>query len=458
MLVLQQAVDDVANVAADDVDDKDAIEPTPLSPTPTTSPPPPQELPSTSQVVPTPPPSLMAQPSSPPQQQQPLQPTTISMELLNTLLETCTTLTRRVKNLEQDKIAQALEIIKLKQRVRKLERKNKLKVFGLRRLKKERLKVSQAQVYHIDLKHADKVLSMQVTAATTTVASIITAAPSATRRRKEQAQIEQDEAYVRELEAELNKNINWDDVIEGMSYDDIRTIFEKYFNSNVAFLEKSKEQLEEEANSTLKRKSKSSEQQVAKKKKLDEEVEEMKKHIQIVPNEEDDVYTEATILALKVPVVDYQIHTENNKPYYKIIRADGSHQLFLSFLSLLRNFDKEDLERLWQIVQERFASSKPKNFSDDFLLTTLKAMFEKPDVEAQVWKNQKGIHGLEKVKSWKLLESCGVHLITLITTHMILLVERRYPLTRFTLEQMLNIVRLEVKEESKVSLELLRFV
>nr|GEV89191.1 hypothetical protein [Tanacetum cinerariifolium] len=38
----------------------------------------------------------------------------------------------------KDKVAQALEIIKLKQRVKKLERKNKLKVFGLRRLKKVR--------------------------------------------------------------------------------------------------------------------------------------------------------------------------------------------------------------------------------------------------------------------------------------------------------------------------------
>nr|GFA87831.1 hypothetical protein [Tanacetum cinerariifolium] len=129
---------------------------------------------------------------------------------------------------------------------------------------------------------------------------------------KKQAQIEQDEAYA--------------------------PIFEKYFNSNVAFLEKSKEQLEEEASSALKRKSESSKQQAVKKQKLDEE----------------------------------------------IIRADGSHQLFLSFLSVLRNFNREDLEMLWQIVQERFASSKPKNFLDDFLLTTLKAMFEKPDVEAHV--------------------------------------------------------------------------
>nr|GEV61170.1 hypothetical protein [Tanacetum cinerariifolium] len=39
---------------------------------------------------------------------------------------------------------------------------------------------------------------------------------------------------------------------------------------------------------------------------------------------------------------------------------------------------------------------------------------------------------------------------------MILLVERKYPLTRFTLEQMLNNVILEVEEESEMSLKLLR--
>nr|GEY59413.1 hypothetical protein [Tanacetum cinerariifolium] len=43
------------------------------------------------------------------------------------------------------------------------------------------------------------------------------------------------------------------------------------------------------------------------------------------------------------------------------------------------NFDREDLEALWSLVKERFSTSKPKNFFDDFLLTTLGAMFEKPD-------------------------------------------------------------------------------
>nr|GEW02463.1 putative ribonuclease H-like domain-containing protein [Tanacetum cinerariifolium] len=358
------------------------------------------------------------------------------------------------------------------------------------------------------------VAAATITAADTsiTVATIITA-PNKRKEimvkepkpLKKQAQTEQDEAYVRELEVELNKTINWDDVIDqvqrkekednvvmryqtlkrkpqteaqarknmmiylrnmavfkmdyfkGMSYDDIRPIFKKYFNSNVAFLKKTKEQMEEEDSRALKRASESQAEKAAKKQKLDEEVEELKKHLQIVRNDEDDVYTEATPLACKVPVVDYEIYTKNNKPYYKIIRADGSPQLFLSFLSLLRNFDREDLEVLWQLVKETFASLKPKNFSDDFLLTTLTYMFEKPNVQAQVWKNQRSIHGLAKVKSLRLLESYGVHIIT-FTTQMILLVERRYPLTMFTLDQMLNNVRLEVKEESEVSLELLRFM
>nr|GFA98320.1 hypothetical protein [Tanacetum cinerariifolium] len=90
-----------------------------------------------------------------------------------------------------------------------------------------------------------------------------------------------------------------------MRYDDIRPIFEKHFNSIVCFMEKGEEKLEEEGSMALKRKSESSEQQAVKKQKFDEEVEELKKHLQIVPNNEDDVYTEATPLALKVPIVDY---------------------------------------------------------------------------------------------------------------------------------------------------------
>nr|GFA60691.1 hypothetical protein [Tanacetum cinerariifolium] len=191
---------------------------------------------------------------------------------------------------------------------------------------------------------------------------------------------------------------------------------------------------------------------------MDEEVEGLKRHLQIMANDDDDVYTEATPLASKVHVVDYQIHHENNKPYYKIIRADGTHKLFLSFITLLNNFDKEDLETLWKLVKERFETTEPKNFLDDFLLNILKIMFEKPNIKANVWKDQKGRYGLAKVKSWKLFESCGVHIITFKTTQMFLLVKKKYHLTHFSPEQMLNNVKLEVKKESEMSLELLMLV
>nr|GEW01418.1 copia protein [Tanacetum cinerariifolium] len=199
----------------------------------------------------------------------------LPMDLLQNLMDTCTTLTRRVKNLEQDKIAQALEITKLKSRLKKLERKNKAS--KLKRLKRGKMianadvdvsledakeivvensdaKIdqsaelqgrkaeSQAEIYKIDLEHAKKITIEVVTAASDTIvassttisvadvlihADIIVAAPTLTtafsdaRMRKgepkplkKQVQIKQDEKYARELEAELNKNIDWDEVID----------------------------------------------------------------------------------------------------------------------------------------------------------------------------------------------------------------------------------------------------
>nr|GEX29655.1 hypothetical protein [Tanacetum cinerariifolium] len=83
---------------------------------------------------------------------------------------------------------------------------------------------------------------------------------------KKKQHVELDEAYARKLHEELNQDIDWDvaidhvkqkakedplDYFKGMSYDDIRPIFEAKFNSNIKFLLKSKEQIEEEENKAL---------------------------------------------------------------------------------------------------------------------------------------------------------------------------------------------------------------
>nr|GFC64948.1 hypothetical protein [Tanacetum cinerariifolium] len=126
-----------------------------------------------------------------------------------------------------------------------------------------------------------------------------------------------------------------------------------------------------------------------------------------------------------------KLQEEINKDYEE---ADETHQLYISFATLLKNFDREDLETLWRIVKDRFSTLKPTNFSDEYLLLTLRTMFEEPDGQDAIWRNQKSVHGLALVKRWKLTTSCGVHVITLLTVQLFLLVERMYPVSRFTVE------------------------
>nr|GEW21350.1 copia protein [Tanacetum cinerariifolium] len=223
---------------------------------------------------------------------------------------------------------------------------------------------------------------------------------------KRQTQIELDEEVVRQLKAKLNANINWNAMIEQVKRNERLnyTPFEKHYNYNQSFLDEVNEGV------------KVSEIKVRQEK--DVEVESSKKQ-------------DATLLALKIPIVDYKIHTERNKPYFKIIKADGNHMLFISLSTMLKNFNREGLESRWKIVRDRFEKTMPKNYLNNYLLNTLKIMFKKPIIEASVWKDQKGRHGLAK---------------------------RMYLLTHFILEQMVNDVRLQGEDESQMSLKLLRLV
>nr|GEW23799.1 putative ribonuclease H-like domain-containing protein [Tanacetum cinerariifolium] len=524
-------------------------------------------------VIPSPPshdiPYPTLEPSSPHQQPYITPPAPTQGEALlanfQQVLDTCSALIRRVEHLERDNVAQKLEFVKLKARVKKLEKSNKVKSSKFKRLRKvgasRRVESSddmedvfnqgrmiddmdkdegielvkdaevaesegrhaaeqaekQAEIYHIDLDHPLKVLSMQeddsevqkvvevvttaklitdvVTATTSQVSTVSATIPAAkpsipaaaltvvvahTRRKgviirdlkedvslktpaetpglkdkgkgllvespkpmKKKDQTELDAEYARKLheeinkdDAEFNKDIDWD-----------------------AAMDHTIEKMEKEDEEIIKSINETPAQKAAKRRKLNEkaqEAEALKKQLEIVNDEDDDAFTEATPLGRKVPVVDYEIVMINNKPRYKIIKADDTHQLYISFITLLKIFDREDLEDLWRIVKERFSTSKPSNYSDDYLLATLKTMFEKPDGQDAVWRNQNTVYGQPLVKGWKLLTSCGVHIITLTTANIILLVERRYPLSKFTLKQLVNATRLQVEEESEMSLELLR--
>nr|GFA95168.1 hypothetical protein [Tanacetum cinerariifolium] len=203
-----QADDVVAAAVQETVAEYVANEAIPSTPTPLILPSPPSHnILSTSQVQSSPPQQPQSSPQAPPQGAE------FPTHLFQQVLDTCSLLTRRVENLEHDKAAQKPKIIKLKARVKMLERANKVKSSKLWLLKKvrtsQRIESSddmedvfnqgrmiddfdkdegielvvdqvkdpdtvetkgrhateqaekQAEIYHLDLDHPSKVLSMQ---------------------------------------------------------------------------------------------------------------------------------------------------------------------------------------------------------------------------------------------------------------------------------------------------------
>nr|GEW76786.1 retrovirus-related Pol polyprotein from transposon TNT 1-94 [Tanacetum cinerariifolium] len=125
--------------------------------------------------------------------------------------------------------------------------------------------------------------------------------------------------------------------------------------------------------------------------------------------EDDDVAIEATHLSSKYPtIVDYKIYREGKKSYFKIVRAHGNSQNYITFGTMFKNVNKEDLEVLRSIVKERFKKTKPVDDMDNLLFETLKTMFEH-HVEDIIWKYQQGA---VKVNNWKLFDSCRVYCVT----------------------------------------------
>nr|GEU75673.1 hypothetical protein [Tanacetum cinerariifolium] len=92
----------------------------------------------------TPPPYQPPTPHDIPLQDQPTTPYDSPMPLLTTLMETCATLSQKVFELEKDKNSPALDILQLKKRVKRLERKNKSNTSGLKRLRKGRTNLDAA--------------------------------------------------------------------------------------------------------------------------------------------------------------------------------------------------------------------------------------------------------------------------------------------------------------------------
>nr|GEY32933.1 hypothetical protein [Tanacetum cinerariifolium]GEY32946.1 hypothetical protein [Tanacetum cinerariifolium] len=307
-----------------------------------------------------------------------------------------------------DPLHSAQEIASLKRRVKKLERRQKLKSHGLKRLYKTSMPKAKGIV-------------MQEPSETTTPTPIVSSQqPSKVQDKAKRAEEKRNrpptKAQQRSHMSTYLKNMDgWKTRdLKNKSFADIQDLFNKamkrvnmFVDMDTEVVESSKKIEEIAQEGSSKRARDELEQEIAKKQNIEDENEsaELKRCLEIVLDDEDDVTIDATPLSSKSStIVDYKIYKERGKAFSK--------------------------------------SSE------------LMTMFEH-HVEDNVWKNQQG---LIKVKNWKLYDSYGIHCVTMQNKLYYLLVEKMYPLTHHTLHQMFNDVKLQVDYECEIAYELLRLV
>nr|GEU87554.1 hypothetical protein [Tanacetum cinerariifolium] len=149
---------------------------------------------------------------------------------------------------------------------------------------------------------------------------------------------------------------------KGKSFDDIKKMFDKVYKRVNTFVDMNTENVEESLKKTQavtqaevtegssKRAGQGLEQESSKKQKLDEQKQakvadddtaELKRCLEIVLEDDDDVAIEATPLSSKSStIVDYKIYKKVKKSYFKIIRADGNLQNYLTFGTMFKNFNR----------------------------------------------------------------------------------------------------------------------
>nr|GEZ33261.1 hypothetical protein [Tanacetum cinerariifolium] len=130
--------------------------------------------------------------------------------------------------------------------------------------------------------------------------------------------------------------------------------------------------------------------------------EELKGMMQIVPLEE--VYIEA--IQVKHPIIDWEIHSEGKREYWKIIRLGGHTAVYQFFVDTLKQFDREDLHQLWTLVKETFSIKQATRGKEKELWVELNRLLE-PDFEDQLWIHHQAF--MHDPLDWKLYDTCGVH-------------------------------------------------
>nr|GEX06951.1 hypothetical protein [Tanacetum cinerariifolium] len=270
-------------------------------------------------------------------------------------VETYATLSQKVAELEQDKHTQALEIIKLKKMVQKLEKKSKSS--GLKRLRKGRI------------------TQEDVSAATKDVNAV---EPTVFDDEEEKDDLERAQVLQQQYN-DKEENTDWNVVVE--------QIQEKYLDNFRKY-------------QSLKRKPVS----------IAQARENMIIYFKNMTGYKMEhfrgmTYDKESFKKLKggkvsgfestqetptndLKEINWEIHSEGSRSYWKIIRVGGITEAYQSFEDMLKGFNREYLVALWRLVKEKFSSAVPNVDKEKALWVELKRLF-KPDAKDVLWKLQR---------------------------------------------------------------------
>nr|GEW11815.1 reverse transcriptase domain-containing protein [Tanacetum cinerariifolium] len=342
-------------------------------------------------------------PHSLPLQDQPTTPHDSPMPLLTKLMETCATLLQKVAELEMDKHSEALEILQLNKRERtKLNAASK----GVNVVSAPEL-VSTVEPTLFDDEDPDSVKRYQ---------DLKKKLVSVAQAKKNMI------IYLKNMAGYKME------FLKGMTYDAIRPIFErkKLRAAEVSGSESTQEIPTDDPKEITK-----------------EDVQSMLEIVLVL-----EFRVEA--LQVKYHIIDWEIHIEGPRKYWKIIRVGGITEAYQTFEDMLKGFNREDLVALWNLVKERFSSAEPSEDKKRALWVELKRLFE-PDANDVLWKLQRYMHA---PLTWKLYSDFGVHHVSSTRGHDIyMLIEKYYPLSNAVIILMLS-GKLQVEEDNEMAKDL----
>nr|GEV67914.1 ribonuclease H-like domain-containing protein [Tanacetum cinerariifolium] len=306
---------------------------------------------------------------------------------------------------------QALKIVKLKQRVKKLEKKRKTKHSGLKRLRK--VGASQRVESSNDI--------------------VVDAKEDASKQGRKISKLDANEDVTL---VDVDTEVEMDVDTQGRIEEDVTVSKEINVAEPIVFDD-------EELRAEVEVSGSSSTQQdtltVYPTKISKEDVQNM---LQIIPMAEFKVEA----LQVKYPLIDWEIYSEGSRSYWRIIRVGGITQAYQSFEDMLKDFNREDLDALWRITKEKFSTAMPTHDKEKALWAQLTRLYE-PNADDVFWKLQRYMH---YPIMWKLHPNCGVHQVSSTTRRydIYMLAEKDYPLSDGVMTLILS-SRLQVEEDSE---------